>query len=410
MRRDGSSRFGAANRWGTFPSAAIGWRISEEEFFNKGKVLSDLKLRSSYGITGNQNGINDFQSRGLWSGGANYTTTPGTTPSQLGNPDLRWERTAQFNIGVDLAMFNNRVNVSIEYYDKQTTDLLLAVPIPRSSGFNSIVQNFGAMENKGFEFSIAGSPIIKEDFTWDVNFNISQNRNMIKDLAQPIPVYNRDIIRMEEGIPMYSFWMHKQLGVNTETGDPIWATKEEGRPFDPNVDRFIIGDAWPDFFGGLTNTFRYKNFDVMFFFQFSYGNDQLFWSRFFQEHGGTRNTNFLSSQLDRWQQPGDITMVPRMTNQNYAANLRPSRFVEDGSYLRLKNLSIGYTLPQAWVNRLGMSNARIYLSGQNLLTFTNYSGMDPEVNSTAANEQTQGVDFYAVPQPRTFMGGFNITF
>jgi hypothetical protein len=233
---------------------------------------------------------------------------------------------------------------------------------------------------------------------------------MIKDLAQPIPVYNRDIIRMEEGIPMYSFWMHKQLGVNTETGDPIWATKEEGRPFDPNVDRFIIGDAWPDFFGGLTNTFRYKNFDVMFFFQFSYGNDQLFWSRFFQEHGGTRNTNFLSSQLDRWQQPGDITMVPRMTNQNYAANLRPSRFVEDGSYLRLKNLSIGYTLPQAWVNRLGMSNARIYLSGQNLLTFTNYSGMDPEVNSTAANEQTQGVDFYAVPQPRTFMGGFNITF
>jgi TonB-dependent starch-binding outer membrane protein SusC len=410
MRRDASSRFGSDSRWGTFPSAAVGWRISEEEFFNKGQFINELKFRSSYGITGNQNGINDFQSRGLWSGGANYTITPGTAPSQLGNPDLRWERTAQFNIGVDVGMFNNRVQLNFDYYDKQTTDLLLAVPIPRSSGFASVVQNYGAMENKGFELNISGSPILRDDFTWDVNFNISQNRNKIKELAQSIPVYNRDIIRMEEGIPMYSFWMHKQLGVDPQTGDAIWATKEEGRPFDPNVDRFIVGNAWPDFFGGLTNNLRYKNWDLMVFFQYSYGNDQLFWSRFFQEHGGTRDTNFLSSQLDRWQQPGDITMVPRMTNQNYAANLRPSRFVEDGSYLRLKNFSLGYTLPRGWVDRLGMSSARVYVSGQNVLTFTNYSGMDPEVNSTAANEQTQGVDFYAIPQPRTFMGGFNITF
>ncbi|PRY86162.1 SusC/RagA family TonB-linked outer membrane protein [Mongoliibacter ruber] len=410
LRRDGSSRFGAANRWGTFPSAAVGWRISEEDFFNKGKFVSDLKVRSSYGVTGNQNGINDFQSRGLWAGGANYAITPGTEPSQLANPDLRWERTAQFNIGVDVAFFNERLNMTFDYYDKQTTDLLLAVPIPRSSGFTSIFQNFGEMENKGFELSITGTPILKQDFTWDINFNIAQNRNNIKRLAQSIPVYNRDIIRMEEGIPMYSFWMHNQLGVDTETGDPIWETSDPNRPFDPNIDRFIVGNAWPDFFGGLTNTFRYKNFDAMIFFQYSYGNDQLFWNRFFQEHGGTRNTNFLGSQLDRWQQPGDVTMVPRMTNANYAANLRPSRFVEDGSYVRLKNLSIGYTLPPSFASKLGMTSARIYFSGQNLLTFTNYSGLDPEVNSTASTSTTQGVDFYAMPQPRVFMGGFNITF
>jgi TonB-dependent starch-binding outer membrane protein SusC len=410
VRRDGSSRFGTANRWGTFPSAAVGWRISEEDFFNKSQFVSDLKLRSSYGVTGNQNGINDFQSRGLWAGGANYAITPGTEPSQLANPDLKWERTAQFNIGVDFAMFSDRLNVSFDYYNKQTTDLLLAVPIPRASGFSSIFQNFGEMENKGFELSIAGNLVNRQDFTWDVNFNVAQNRNNIKKLAQAIPVYNRDIIRMEEGIPMYSFWMHKQLGVNPETGDPIWETKDPNRPFDPNIDRFIVGDAWPDFFGGLTNTFRYKNFDAMIFFQYSYGNDQLFWNKFFQEHGGTRNTNFLSSQLDRWQQPGDITMVPRMTNANYAANLRPSRFVEDGSYLRLKNLSIGYTLPASLASKLGMTSARVYISGQNVLTFTNYSGMDPEVNSTASTATTQGVDFYAMPQPRVFMGGFNITF
>lgn len=410
VRRDGSSRFGEANRWGTFPSAALGWRISEEKFFDNVNFISDLKLRTSYGVTGNQNGINDFQSRGLWSGGANYTNTPGTEPSQLANPDLKWEKTAQFNIGVDVAFLKDRLSLTLDYYNKQTTDLLLAVPIPRSSGFTSIFQNFGEMENKGFELSINANAIAKKDFTWDVSFNIAQNKNNIKKLAQAIPVYNRDIIRMEEGIPMYSFWMHKQLGVDPQTGNPIWQTMEEGRPFNPNIDRFIVGNAWPDFFGGLTNTFRYKNIDAMIFFQYSYGNDQLNWNRFFQEHGGTRNTNFLGSQLDRWQQPGDITMVPRMTNANYAANLRPSRFVEDGSYLRLKNVSIGYTLPSAWINRLGMSSARIYVSGQNLLTFTNYSGMDPEVNATASTATTQGVDFYAMPQPRVYMGGFNITF
>lgn len=410
VRRDGSSRFGEANRWGTFPSAALGWRISEEKFFENVKAISDLKLRTSYGVTGNQNGINDFQSRGLWSGGANYTNTPGTEPSQLANPDLKWEKTAQFNIGVDVAFFQDKMSLTLDYYNKQTTDLLLAVPIPRSSGFTSIFQNFGEMENKGFELGINANAIAKNDFTWDVSFNIAQNKNNIKKLAQAIPVYNRDIIRMEEGIPMYSFWMHNQLGVDPQTGNPIWETMEEGRPFDPNIDRFIVGNAWPDFFGGLTNTFKYKNIDAMIFFQYSYGNDQLNWNRFFQEHGGTRNTNFLASQLDRWQQPGDITMVPRMTNANYAANLRPSRFVEDGSYLRLKNVSIGYTLPSAWINRLGMSSARIYVSGQNLLTFTNYSGMDPEVNATASTATTQGVDFYAMPQPRVYMGGFNITF
>lgn len=410
VRRDGSSRFGEANRWGTFPSAALGWRISEEKFFENVKAISDLKLRTSYGVTGNQNGINDFQSRGLWTGGANYTNTPGTEPSQLANPDLKWEKTAQFNIGVDVAFFQDKMSLTLDYYNKQTTDLLLAVPIPRSSGFTSIFQNFGEMENKGFELGINANAIAKRDFTWDVSFNIAQNKNNIKKLAQAIPVYNRDIIRMEEGIPMYSFWMHNQLGVDPQTGNPIWETMEEGRPFNPNIDRFIVGNAWPDFFGGLTNTFKYKNIDAMIFFQYSYGNDQLNWNRFFQEHGGTRNTNFLGSQLDRWQQPGDITMVPRMTNANYAANLRPSRFVEDGSYMRLKNVSIGYTLPSTWINRLGMSSARVYVSGQNLLTFTNYSGMDPEVNSTASTGTTQGVDFYAMPQPRVYMGGFNITF
>jgi hypothetical protein len=369
-----------------------------------------LKLRVSYGVTGNQNGINDFQSKGLWTGGANYTSTPGTEASQLGNPDLKWERTGQFDIGFDMGLFRNRLNVTFDYYDKKTTDMLLEVPVPRTTGFNSLFQNFGEMSNKGVELSISGDVIKQTNFSWNTMFNIAQNKNKIIKLAQSIPVYNRDIIRLEEGIPLYSYWFHEQLGVRPEDGSPIWRQVDDSRPFNPNIDRFIVGNAWPDFFGGFTNTLKYKNIDMMVFFQYSIGNDQLYWSRFFQEHGGTRNTSFLTSQLDRWQKPGDITMVPKMTNANYAANLRPSRLVEDGSYVRLKNITIGYTFPTSLVNKVGLSNARIYVSGQNLLTFTNYSGMDPEVNATASTPLTQGVDFYTIPQPRVVMGGINLTF
>lgn len=409
-RRDASSRFGKSNQWGTFPSVALGWVVSEESFMDDVNALSSLKFRMSYGITGNQNGIKDFQARGLWTGGANYTSTPGTEGSQLPNPDLKWERTGQFDIGLDMALFQNKLNVTFDYYDKKTTDLLLDVPVPRTTGFNSLFQNFGEMKNTGFELSISGDIVKQTNFSWNAMFNVAQNKNEIVKLAQPIPVYNRDIIRLEEGIPLYSYWMHEQLGVRPEDGSPIWRQVDNNRPFDPNIDRFIVGNAWPDFFGGLTNNLKYKNIDMMIFFQYSLGNDQLYWSRFFQEHGGTRNTGFLTSQLDRWQQPGDVTMVPKMTNANYAANLRPSRLVEDGSYARLKNLTIGYTFPSSLVSKLGLSNARIYMSGQNLLTFTNYSGMDPEVNATASTALTQGVDFYTMPQPRVIMGGVNLTF
>ncbi len=180
--------------------------------------------------------------------------------------------------------------------------------------------------------------------------------------------------------------------------------------FDANVDRKIVGNANPDFFGGITNTLSYKGFDLMFFFQYSYGNMQLHWNRFFQEHGGTRNTNFMTSQLDRWQKPGDETMIPKMTAENYSGNLRPSRFLEDGSYMRLKNLSIGYSLPATLLSKIKLSSARVYVSGQNVLTFTKYTGLDPELTGTAATNLTQGIEFYTMPQPRVYMAGINVSF
>lgn len=410
IRRDGSSRFGKESRWGTFPSVGLGWLLSEESFMKESKVISTLKFRVSYGITGNQSGILDFQSRGLWAGGA-YADVPGISPTQMANPGLKWETTNQTDLGIDIGLFQNKINITADYYYKKTKDLLLAVSIPRTSGFDTFTQNYGEMENKGVELGISADIFKKTDgFNWNVNFNIATNKNKILKLAAPFNIYNRDIYRYVEGGQMYSFYLHPQTGVDPQTGKITFEDVNGDGKFDSSNDRRIVGSANPDFFGGITNNLTYKGFDLMFFLQYSYGNEQLNWNKFFQEHGGTRSTNYSISQLDRWQQPGDVTMVPRLTSSNYASDLRPSRFLEDGSYMRLKNITLGYKLPTTFAQKIKMSSARIYVSGQNLLTFTKYTGLDPELTATASDPLTQGIEFYSMPQPRTVMAGINVTF
>jgi TonB-linked SusC/RagA family outer membrane protein len=426
IRYDGSSRFGANNRWGMFPSASVGWAVSEEEFLKDVKAISELKLRASYGVTGNQSGIGNFASLGLWGGqrgglrggggvtpgsggAAAYGDYPGFNSIQLANPDLKWETTAQFDIGMDLGLFQDKLNVTLDYYNKQTKDMLLEVPVPRSTGYSTLIQNYGEMENKGFELGINASAVQKENFTWDIAFNISRNKNLVKKLAAPISAFTRDYIRIEEGYPLFSFYVHEQLGVDEQTGNIIWNTGTD-EVFNVNTDRFILDkSAWPDFQGGLTNTFRYKAFDLMAFFQYSYGNYVFNYNRFFFEHGGERTTGYSSQQLDRWHNPGDKTDIPRMSHSNYDTNFRPSRHVEDASYLRLKNVNLGFTVPKSFSSKIGISSARIYVASQNLLTFTKYTGLDPEV-SVSPSETVQGVDQGVMPQPRVFMGGINLTF
>ncbi len=410
VRRDGSSRFGEDNRWGTFPSVGVGWRLSEEAFLANSNFINELKLRGSWGITGNQNGIGDFAALGLWIGDAPYTNTPGTRPEQLANPDLKWEETAQWNVGFDLAVLNERLTVTFDVYEKNTTDLLLNVPLPRTTGFNSQAQNIGEITNTGWELGIAATPVLNNDFSWDINFNIAHNEAVIDRLVAPINAFTRSPIRLEEGVPMFSFWLHEQLGVDPQTGDVIWRVTEGEEEFNASRDRFFVGDAQPDLFGGITNTLRYKGFDFMMFWQFSLGNDQLHWNRFFQEHGGGRNTQYHASQLDRWQQPGDITDIPRQTAENYSGDLRPSRFLEDGSYIRLKNASLGYTFPSSVTSKIGMNNLRLYVNGQNLITITDYTGLDPELNTGANNQLVQGIELYAFPQARVLTFGLTGTF
>jgi len=419
VRADASSRFGTSNRWGYFPSFGASWRLTQEPWLkDKIKALNELKLKSSLGWSGNQN-IDDFAAQGLWSGGNNYGSGSGTTYSQLANPNLKWETTRQWNIGIETSLLKNRLNIELNYYNKYTTDLLLDVPVPGKTGFTSTTQNLGEMSNKGFELEINTTNIKTADFEWTSNFQLSHNKNLIEKLPISFSQYSRDWVRLEQGKPMYSFWLYKQLYVDPQTGNAVY---DDSRTKDGKIttsDRQIVGDAWPDFTGGLRNTIRWKNFDFAAFIYFSVGNDVFNMNRFFQEHGGVRGTNWglLKSQMKRWQKPGDITDVPRAStvvnaDGSYNNDFQSSRFLEDGSFLRLRSLTLGYTLPKKIASRFYLSNLRVYGSATNLFTITNYSGADPEGNTAAdqTNGTVQGLDFAIPPQPRQILFGFNLTF
>ncbi|MDB5111076.1 MAG: TonB-dependent receptor [Mucilaginibacter sp.] len=410
IRADGSSRFGANHQWGYFPSAGIAWRAKEEDFLKDVSFISDLKFRGSLGLTGNQNNINDFASRGLWGAGANYLNNPGTLPTQLANPDLKWESTRQADIGFDLSLFNDRLTFGADVYDKFTSNLLLNVPLPVSSGFSSIMQNAGEMSNKGFELTISSININKTAFKWTTNFNISSNVNKIVKLPTPVvAAYSAE--RMVQGLSMYTFFVYKQLYVDPATGNAVYDdANHDGKINSSDIEAY--GNALPKFTGGITNTFRYKGFDLSVFFNFVTGNKVYNNNAYFLEGGGTRDANRAidTYQLTAWQKPGDITNMPRLTALGNNYTLSPtSRNIEDGSFLRLSNATLGYTLPKAIIKNVNMSSVRIYVSGSNLWLLTKYRGPDPEVN-VSSSSTVLGYDLGTPPIPRTIQVGANITF
>jgi TonB-linked SusC/RagA family outer membrane protein len=410
IRSDASSKFGENNKWGYFPSVGLGWQVKEEPFLKNIEWLSNLKLRSSIGVTGNQNGINDYASRGLWGGGYNYLDQPGTAPEQLENPDLRWESTVQSDLGFDFSVFNDKISLSFDVYSKYTKGLLLAVPVQSATGFNSMLKNEGEMSNKGFELTLTTDNINSKTFQWTTSVNLSRNKNLIEKLSVPINQYNRDWVRMQEGYPMFSFWLYKQLYVDPQTGDAVFEDVNNDDVINV-ADRQILGDTWPDLFGGITNTFRLRNFDLNVFINFQTGNDVFNLNRFFLESGGTRDANrsLHKNQLNRWQNPGDITDVPRVTTigNNYRLE-QNSRFLEDGSFLRLRSLNLGYTVPASITKKIHIASARLYFQGTNLFLLKKYIDPDPEVNVAGNNQNVQGLDLGTPPQPRIVEFGINL--
>lgn len=418
LRADASSRFGSQNRWGYFPSAGVSWRVSEERFIRENiPFFNELKIKSSIGWTGNQN-ISDFASLTLWNGGNNYLDLPGISPTQLGNDNLKWETTRQLNIGLESSFLNNLFSVEFNYYNKYTSDLLLSVPAPAKTGFSATLQNLGEMSNKGIEFQLTARPIQGEHFRWTSSFNISHNKNLIEKLPASFTQYNRDWVRLEQGHSMYSFWLYKQLYVDSQTGNAVYEDINNDGKITAD-DRHIVGDAWPTYYGGFRNEFSYKNFDFNFLLYFSQGNKVFNMNRYFQEHAGSRGTSWSlqESMMRRWQQPGDITDIPRVTNLpnpdgSYNHNFESSRFLEDGSFIRLRNVTLGYTFDKGLTKRIGIQSLRIYTNATNLFTITNYSGADPEVNvaQDLANQTVQGLDFSIPPHARTIEFGINATF
>jgi TonB-dependent starch-binding outer membrane protein SusC len=409
-RFDSSTRFGSNNRTGFFPSASLGWRIGEERFLDALPSISELKVRTSYGLTGNDD-IPPFLYAELY-GITSYGGASGVYPSSIPNPDLKWESTAQFNIGLDLGLYDNRIFLTADYYNKQTNDLLLDRPLPESSGFSSITENIGRVENKGFEFSAATNNLVGT-FKWNTQLNLSFNRNKVLELYndQPIDDIGRGSNRVMVGEPIGIFYSYKSLGVDPSTGDIVFADMNHDGQITA-ADRTKIGNPHPDFIGGITNTFNYKGFDLSVFLQFSYGNDVFNGSRLFLEslQGGD---NQVAAVVRRWQKPGDITDIPRATSDPVKAteNKRvSSRFIEDGSYLRVKNVSFGYTFDKGLIKRLNLTSLRVYFTSQNLFTFTAYSGLDPEVNYAGNNNSLIGTDFFTYPQSRSYNFGFNLKF
>lgn len=415
-RVDGSSRFGSNNRYGFFPAASVGWVLTKEDFLQDVEQLSFLKLKASAGLTGNAE-INNFPSRGLY-GSSSYAGSAGLAPTQTPNPDLKWETTTQYNFGVDFGFFNDRISGQIDYYVKNTDDLLLNVNVPGTTGFTNQLRNVGELENKGIEVFLR-TINVQKDLTWTTTFNFGANDNKITNLDGQV-IQGSFVSRAIEGQPIGVFFAREFAGADPDNGDALyWINSEDGIDHstgttnNPNAaNRVVIGNPNPDFQGGITNTLNYEGIDFSVFFQYVYGNDIYNGGGTFQSASADFFDNQTKDQLtDRWQNPGDVTDVPQARLLGGNGTSESSRYLSDGSYIRLKNLTLGYTLPVDFVDRLNLRNVRVYFTGLNLLTFTDYKGWDPEVNTDfTAGNITLGTDFYAAPQARTYTFGINIGF
>jgi len=429
MRADGSSKFAPGHQWGYFPSASLGWNIGDESFLRDNKSINSLKLRASYGLSGDQDNVPSYQDYAYW-GAAKYNGDAGFVPYNiLGPAPLTWQTNKTFNIGTDFELFNHFINGSIEYFISDETKLLNQEQIPGTTGFQWAYANSGKIEDKGLEIQLNTNNIKSRDFTWTSSFNISFLKNTIKSLAvdnQYVSSYNdqspTNILKV--GQPVGTFIGVRFTGVNPANGDALYyaadGTKERADQVNFTRDATVIGNARPKFFGGFTNEFKYKKFDALISTQFTYGNkvfnlirttyESLGWSSASTPSGaylGGVYANNDTRVLGAWSHPGQITNIPRPSFllQNYFPN--SDEFLEDGSFLKIRTVNIGYTIGKTKY----FNSIRLYVQAENLLTISNYIGFDPEVSSTGgANAETAGIDYAAYPPARTFSLGVDVKF
>ena len=420
-RIDGSSKFGVNNKYAFFPSVAAAWRVSEEEFIQATPLISDLKVRASYGVTGNSE-LPAYQSLATlrnYSYIFNGARAIGVGINRLANPALQWEKNYQFDLGIELGLFNDRISLEMDVYKKVSTDMLLEAPVPSSSGYTAVTENIGSMENRGIELMLNTLNIASNDFSWNTTFNISINKNEVKELTGGSDIISGPTI-IREGEPVNSFFGYIRLGT--------WGTDEEDEaaqyfrlPGDIKYadvnndgqinqeDRVVIGKGTPDGFGTLLNTLRYKNFELTLDLQFMYGNDVNYETvHSAEDRQGIANS--LASVLNAWTPENQDTPIAqfRPVSAGYDTN-DDSHRLKDASFIRGRNLLLAYNFPQEIINRIALSRLRVYTSVQNFFLITEYPGYDPEA-STHGRQFAQGVVRYDYPKPTVFMLGLNIGF
>ncbi|MBI5370790.1 MAG: TonB-dependent receptor [Sphingobacteriales bacterium] len=427
FRADGSSRFGSDHQFGYFPALSAGWILTEESFMQNNKLFSFLKFRASYGYTGNSE-IGNFRYLGTFSSTGGYTNFPGITPTRLPNPDISWEKARQLDLGFDFGLLNGRFNGSLGFYRKISTDVLLDKPAPTSAtGLGSILVNAEdvVVRNLGAEFELTARIIRKNDFTWTADFNISTNQNKVLETGNVPPdgfgAAEGDT-RVVKGYPIGISYLAKSAGVNPLTGNEmIYAL--DGTVFDAlkqsdiTSNRQPLGKPFPDFIAGLNNTLTWKNFELSFLFYASQGN-KIYDDGAKRQMGGFIGTwNQRTEVLKRWQKPGDETNIPKLTitGSSFAGSDRnTSRFLFDASFVRLRSLNFAYNLPVSVIRKAGLSAAKLFINGSNLLTFTKYKGWDPEVvryNFSAAQSNISfDAPYLPTPQAKTIVVGINLSF
>ena len=440
-RLDGSSRFGRNNRYIGFPSFSLGWRASNENFLKDASWLNELKFRGSVGFAGvdGNSGVGGYYgNQGQYqlfrygnNSVAQYLDSNILQVIQPNNPDLEWERTRTLDLGMDLSLFDGRIDLTVDYYHKKITNLLYRSAVPYYQGYALQDQNIGDMENKGFEITLNTENIKTKDFTWTTNFNISRNTNKILKLnfgGSDETGATFGYKYFKEGLSAGQFFLYDWDGVDALTGNPVWnlpdGTQTQTPPASlPNSSQYRkpMGDALPDFYGGFTNTFTYKNWDLEAFFSFSHGNQLYNGTKALLYTYTTSDANNLSTDLlDYWLIAGHRTDIPRFDNASiirsffggvdYTSGRDSDRFLEDASYLRLKNIKLSYSLPKSILDRTCFKEFAIYVQGNNLLTFTNYSGIDPEVSAFGSSALISGYDELTMPQAKSYSIGINVGF
>ncbi|MFV5687288.1 SusC/RagA family TonB-linked outer membrane protein [Flavobacterium sp. ZT3R25] len=434
-RADGSSRFGSKSLWGYFPSAGFSWNITEEDFAKNIKGVTDAKLRLSAGTTGNQEIGNYLSLASI--GSVNYafggTLQTGLTPTRLANPDLRWEKTNQYNIGLDWSLLDRKINFVFDAYYKKTNDLLINVPVPLISGYSSVLQNIGGVENKGIEIGLITENIKTENFSWNSNVVFSANKNRVVEIGNGVDQFfpvvpngsllQQQPVTVKVGLPLGTFWGYQTNGVfqtqeeinaqpkinslaNTKVGDRRYVDTN-GDGIISAADKGSLGTSQPKFVGSFSNTVSYNNFDLNFSFQGTYGG-KIFNALNQQLEISTLGTNVAATLLDRWTPANPSIEIPRATSS--PLGIVSERYVEDASFVRLKTITLGYTLPKSLSSKIGTKSIKLYVSAENLITWTKYTGYDPEVSSYEQNNLYPGIDFGSYPNSKTFITGLNVTF